>query len=70
MCFIQSQMADKDRTIKIQQNMLEQLENEKAKLMETSKLPSPVQPEIKDVVNSATQTERVSCTTDLKMNQF
>lgn len=53
-------MADKDRTIKIQQNLLEQLENDKVKLLEASKLPAHVQHETKDVANSATQTERVS----------
>jgi hypothetical protein len=52
-------MDDKDRTIKIQQTLLDKLENEKAKLMENLHLPASVQHDSKDLANTATQTERV-----------
>ena len=57
--FKQSQMDDKDRTIRIQQNMLEKYEKEKSKAVESSAT-------LQDIVNivetatCATQTERVS----------
>lgn len=50
-------MDDKDRTIRIQQNKLEQLE-EKAKVVDLN-LPSPEARNI-ETATSATQTERVS----------
>ena len=53
-------MDDKDRTIKIQQGMLETSEKEKTKLMEQSET-TQLQSDIKSIetTNSATQTERV-----------
>jgi hypothetical protein len=53
----QSQMDDKDRTIRIQQNKLEQYEKEKSKSADLS----PVQ-DAKNIetATSATQTDRVS----------
>lgn len=53
-------MEDKDRTIKIQQGMLETSEKEKTKLMEQSET-TQLQSDIKSIetTNSATQTERV-----------
>lgn len=53
-------MEDKDRTIKIQQGMLETSEKEKIKLMEQSET-TQLQSDIKSIetTNSATQTERV-----------
>lgn len=53
-------MDDKDRTIKIQQGMLETSEKEKTKLMEQSET-TELQSDNKSIetTNSATQTERV-----------
>lgn len=53
-------MEDKDRTIKIQQGMLETSEKEKTKLMDQSET-TQMQSDIKSIetTNSATQTERV-----------
>lgn len=51
-------MDDKDRTIRIQQNKLEQFENEKVKVVDLT-LPSPEARNI-ETATSATQTERVS----------
>lgn len=56
--FPQSQMDDKDRTIRIQQNMLQQYEKDKTKNVESNLM----SPEAKNIETStcATQTERVS----------
>lgn len=56
--FKQSQMDDKDRTIRIQQNMLEQYEKDKIKVVESN---APLQDvNVVETATSATQTERVS----------
>jgi len=54
-------MDDKDRTIRIQQNKLEQYEKEKQQ--DTNLMAQQQQQEAKNIemANSATQTERVSC---------
>lgn len=51
-------MDDKDRTIRIQQNMLEQYEKEKSKIVDSNLL----SPDAKNIETAtcATQTERVS----------
>lgn len=55
---IQSQMADKDRTIRLQQNVIEQFEREKAR--NSSDTQSSSSDSKTETINSATQTERVS----------
>jgi hypothetical protein len=52
-------MDDKDRTIRIQQSMLELYEKEKSKIVE-SNLPSALDAKSIETANSATQTDRVS----------
>lgn len=56
--FEQSQMDDKDRTIRIQQNRLDQYENEKSKIADTKVVPADAKSI--DTATCATQTERVS----------
>lgn len=52
-------MDDKDRTIKIQQNKIEQYEKEKSKVMETNVMQAEAAKYV-ETTNCATQTERVS----------
>lgn len=54
---LQSQIDDKDRTIKIQQNQIDKLEKDVVKLVAGTE-PQPAQ--IVDTTNTATQTDRVS----------
>lgn len=53
-------MDDKDRTIRIQQNMLEIYEKEKSKVVESNASSQDVN--IVETATCATQTERVSLT--------
>ena len=55
----QSQLDDKDRTIRIQQNLISKLEAEMGKATNGLK-PAPVVEQSIETVNMATQTERVS----------
>ena len=55
----QSQMDDKDRTIRIQQSMLELYEKEKSKIVEPNS-PTGFDAKSIETANSATQTDRVS----------
>lgn len=55
--YLQSQMADKDRTIRLQQNVIEQLEREKAR--NSSDTQSSSSDSKTETINSATQTERL-----------
>lgn len=55
---LQSQMDDKDRTIRIQQNKLEQYEIDKTKIVDLNLLAQDAKNI--ETANSATQTERVS----------
>lgn len=52
-------MDDKDRTIRIQQNMLELYEKEKLKVVDTSSA-AAFDPKSIETANCATQTDRVS----------
>jgi hypothetical protein len=56
--YLQSQMADKDRTIRLQQNVIDQLEREKAK-NSSSDTQSSSSDSKTETINSATQTERL-----------
>lgn len=60
----QSQMDDKDRTIRIQQNMLEQYEKEKNKPTDLITVASDAKSI--ETTTCATQTERVSSTSELR----
>ena len=61
-------MDDKDRTIRIQQSMLELYEKEKSKIVE---LNSPTfDAKSIETANSATQTDRVSLEDGLKIFRF
>lgn len=64
-------MEDKDRTIKIQQGMLETSEKEKTKLMEQSET-TQLQSDIRSIetTNSATQTERVRYILSIKIQSM
>lgn len=55
----QSQMDDKDRTIRIQQSMIDLFEKEKSKIAESNMLPAFDAKSI-ETANCATQTDRVS----------
>lgn len=55
----QSQIDDKDRTIKVQQHKLEQLENEKVQQRDLVESQASANKTI-EMANCATQTERVS----------
>lgn len=59
-------MDDKDRTIRIQQNMLELYEKEKSKIVD-SNLTSPLDAKSIETANCATQTERVSGTRNFEV---
>lgn len=56
---MQSQIDDKDRTIKMQQNKLEQFEKEKVQQRDLNVTTSLANKSI-EMANCATQTERVS----------
>lgn len=64
-------MEDKDRTIKIQQGMLETSEKEKTNLIEQSET-TQLQSDTKSIetTNSATQTERVRHTQSIKIQSI
>lgn len=60
-------MDDKDRTIRIQQNMLEQYEKEKNKPAEAIAI--AIDAKSIETSTCATQTERVSLIENMKMNR-
>jgi hypothetical protein len=62
-------MADKDRTIRLQQNAIEKLEKEKGKSSSSDSQSSSSESKT-ETVNSATQTERVSLKLKLEFKLF
>lgn len=56
----QSQLDDKDRTIRIQQNLINKLEAEADRAQDGTELQAMDHTTTVETVNSATQTERVS----------
>lgn len=57
---MQSQIDDKDRTIKLQQNKLEQLEKAQQRNLNVTAASSQQTSKTVEMANCATQTERVS----------